>query len=456
MRKIFCIALREYQAAVKTKSFVISLLILPIMMGGGAALQYFLRDKVDITERHFALVDRTPGQALTPEIEKALALRNEKAIFNPQGKQLQPKFTLTLVPPSDDNPDAVSKQRYELSEQVREHKLFGFADIGAKVGSLETPQPPPAQGDDQAANDKDRYDIRYQSDSPTYDTFSRWLEGIVNNVAHELRGKAAGLSAAKLGQVLRPVPLVTTGLSTRDKASGKIAEGSAENPILSIMVPFGLLMMMFMMVLVGATPLIQGVVEEKMQRIAEVLLGSVRPFQLMMGKLIGMVGVSLTLAAVYLGGAFLAAKHYQIAQYIPLDVLLWFVVFQVLAVVMYGSLFIAIGAACTDMRETQSLIWPVMLLACIPMFVWINVVKEPMSSFSVGISFFPFSTPMIMIARQAVPPGIPMWQPIAGVVVVLATTALCVYIAGRIFRVGILMQGKGANLGQLVKWVVRG
>jgi ABC-2 type transport system permease protein len=214
---------------------------------------------------------------------------------------------------------------------------------------------------------------------------------------------------------------------------------------------------MFMLILVGSTPLVQGVVEEKMQRIAEVLLGSVDPFQLMMGKLVGMAGVSLTLGAFYLGGALWAAAHYQVLDKIPLPVLAWFLLFQTLAVIMYGSLFIAIGAACTDMRETQTWIWPVMLLACIPMFVWLNVVREPNSTFSQGLSFFPFATPTVMVARLAVPPFNIGWvQPALGVLVMLLTTTLCVYVAGRIFRVGILMQGKGAQMGDLVKWVIRG
>jgi ABC-2 type transport system permease protein len=108
------------------------------------------------------------------------------------------------------------------------------------------------------------------------------------------------------------------------------------------------------------------------------------------------------------------------------------------------------------MRETQSLLWPVMLLACLPLFVWINIVREPNSSFSQAVSFFPFATPMLMVGRQAVPPGIGWLQPLLGVVLVLLTTTVCVYIAGRIFRIGILMQGKGAHLGELVKWVIRG
>ena len=95
------------------------------------------------------------------------------------------------------------------------------------------------------------------------------------------------------------------------------------------------MILMFMVVLMCATPLMQGVVEEKMQRIAEVLLGSVQPFPLMMGKLLGMAGVSLTIAAVYLGGAYWAAHHYGFAEYVGIDLLLWFLLYQTLAALMF-------------------------------------------------------------------------------------------------------------------------
>jgi ABC-type Na+ efflux pump permease subunit len=176
----------------------------------------------------------------------------------------------------------------------------------------------------------------------------------------------------------------------------------------------------------------------------------------MLGKLLGMTGVSLTMAAVYLGGALWAAYHYEFAEYVPAGLLVWFFVFQVLASLMYGSLFIAIGAACSDMRETQNFLWPVMFLAMLPLFVIVSVLQEPNSAVSTGLSFFPFATPSLMIARQAVPPGIAWWQPTAGAAGVLLTTLLCVWAAGRVFRIGLLMQGKGARLGEIARWVFRG
>jgi ABC-2 type transport system permease protein len=302
----------------------------------------------------------------------------------------------------------------------------------------------------------DRYAIRYQSASPTYDAFRDWARAVLNKKIRQARYTAEGLSPAKVRAAVQPAPLLNKGLTRRNTTTGQLEEARDENPIVSFLVPGGLLVLMFMLILLGATPLMQGVVEEKMQRIAEVLLGSVKPFDLMMGKLLGLVGVSVTLAAVYLSGAYWALNHYGYGNLVSAEVLAWFLVYLVLGVLMYGSLFVAVGAACTDLRETQAMMWPVMLVAMVPMFVWTNIVQEPNSGFSIVTSFLPNATPMLMVARVAVPPGIAWWQPALGMVGVLATALLCVYAAGRVFRVGLLMQGKGATPRELVRWIFQG
>mgnify|MGYP000577479711 CR=1 FL=1 len=97
-----------------------------------------------------------------------------------------------------------------------------------------------------------------------------------------------------------------------------------------------------------------------------------------------------------------------------------------------------------------------MVVAFAPMFVWMNVVREPNSTLSTVLSLFPTATPMLMIVRQVVPPGIPSWQPVLGAVLVLLTTTAFVFAAGRIFRVGILIQGKGAKISDMLRWLLRG
>jgi len=351
-----------------------------------------------------------------------------------------------------DAQNAIDDLRLELSERVRNGELFGFLEIGPDVFSSKTEA---NSGPAETGKKEAKPDLRYQSNRPTYLDFPRFMDRAINAIVQKERGRAEQVELETIQRIVAPVSLVSKGLSKRN-VKGEVEDATDEGRFAPFFVPLGLLVLMFTVIMMSATPLMQGVVEEKMQRIAEVLLGSVRPFDLMMGKLLGSSAVSLTITAVYLSGAYWAAHHYGFSEYIGGALLGWFFVFQVLATLMFGSLFIAVGAACTDMKETQNLLWPVMLLACLPMFVVGNVLQEPNSSVASGLSFFPFASPMLMIARMAVPPGIPVWQPVVAVFGALATTVLCVYAAGRIFRVGLLMQGKGAKLGEMIQWVVRG
>lgn len=457
MRKILVVALREYLAAVRTKAFLISLVFLPLLMGTSIGIQVFLQGLEKGKEKEIAVVDRTPGRQLFDALKRASKERASAAWDAALMKQKQAAFTLQPREPAAD----VHAQRYELSEEVRHGKISGFLDIGPDV--LKAALAPPAVTDGTGTAGKapvpappdERTVIRYQSKNPAADPFVQWLPLALYQAILEKR-LGIKLSREKLASIAQPWHLEVKGLSERNPRTGEIEDASTASLLAPLLVPPALMTIMFMMVMIGATPLMQGVVEEKTLRIAEVLLGSVRPFPLMTGKLVGMVAVSMTIASVYLGGACWAAYHYGFTDYVPLPLLGWFIVFQAMAVLMYGSLFIAIGAACTDMKETQTLMWPVLLLACIPMFMVQSVIQDPNSPVVMGVSFFPPATPMLMIARQSVPPGIPWWQPVVGILGVLAATIVCVYAAGRIFRVGLLMQGKGARFSDLVKWVFQG
>lgn len=447
MRKVWVIAAREYFATVRTKAFVIGLLIVPVLMGGSIVLQKLLEGFRDTSDLHFVVINRT-GDSQLGQMLKDAADADNLALEDPAtGKARRPKFALDVSAPLADSAEAVEEVRESLSNRVRKGELQGFLEIGPDVF---TPRP---TDPDKA---KSYQGLRYQTNRPTQLDFPRWAEAKVTTAVQDRRCKQAGLDLARVREVMRPVELESKGLSKRNKVTGQLEDDSESGRFASLIVPGAMMVLMYMIVLMGATPLMQGVVEEKMNRVAEVLLGSVRPFQLMLGKLVGMTGVSLTMTAVYLSGMYWAARHYQFAEYIGPDLIAWFLLFQALASLMYGSLFIAVGAACTDLKETQTLMWPVLLLAMIPMFVLGNVLQEPNGPVATGLSFFPFATPSLMVARLGVPPGVALWQPVVGVGVVLLATLVCVYAAGRIFRVGLLLQGKGADFGQMMRWVVKG
>jgi ABC-type Na+ efflux pump permease subunit len=196
--------------------------------------------------------------------------------------------------------------------------------------------------------------------------------------------------------------------------------------------------------------------EERSQRIAEVLLGSVSPSHLMTGKLLGCVAGSLTIVLVYGLGAVGVAYYYGVLNLVPLGIVPWFLVYQVLAVLLFSSLFMAVGACVNDRKEAQSMLIPLMLLIMIPMFVWFSVVQHPTGTFATWMSLVPPATAMLMVLRMAASPDIPLWQPALGVLILLAATGVCVFAAGRIFRIAILAQGQTPKFKQLWQWIVTG
>ena len=123
---------------------------------------------------------------------------------------------------------------------------------------------------------------------------------------------------------------------------------------------------------------------------------------------------------------------------------------------MFGSIFITIGAACSDLKDAQGMMTPAMLLLMLPWLTWFAVLNAPESKLAIGLSLFPTATPFLMMLRIMLPPGPPMWQIVASVVITATAAIAMVYAAGKIFRTGILMQGKAATFGEMWRWVRAG
>jgi len=449
MRKVFVIAAREYRAAVRSKAFVVTLVLMPVLMGASAGVQVLFKKFEDTTEKKFAVVDRSPGGRIAEALTADAATYNSLLITDPKtGDRIHPAMSLEVIAPSSSDPEAVQRQRFDLSRRVEAGELEAIVEIGPEVYSLRPDPNPDAAEDSQA--------VRWQAKKLGESFATRYLERRVNDAVQRHRFAEAGYDAGKVRALQQPVPLKVKGLTRENKQTGQIEDAADEQRLAHFFLPAILIALMFMVIMVGATPAMQGIVEEKGQRIAEVLLGSVTPFELMAGKLLGVVGVSLTMAGVYLAGGLFVAHRYGLTEALSLGLIAWFLVFLVLALLIYGSLFIAVGAAAGDIKDTQTLLMPIMLVACLPFFALGPIMMDPNGKVAVACSFFPFATPMLLVARQAVPPGVPTWQMATGIAIVLATTIFCVWAAGRIFRVGILMQGKSATFAEMWRWVRAG
>ena len=449
MRKIWVIACREYRAAVRSKAFVITMVLMPVLMGGSIGIQMLFKKLDDTKDKKYAVVDRTGGR-LAEALLASAERYNQKDIYDPDtGKQVAPKIVLEIITPSENTPEAIAKQRFELSNRVENDEIEAILEIGPNVFAL--------RGDPTLHDEKidDSAAIRFQAKKPTQQRFMQWARAEINKAIVFQRFMEKKLGPKEMGELLQATPLKFKAL-TKQTSEGQYEDAKEGAQLANFFLPGVLIALMFMVIMVGATPAMQGIVEEKSQRIAEVLLGSVSPFQLMAGKLLGVIGVALTMAVVYFTGGYIVAERYGVAGMLSPGLIVWFAIFLVMALLIFGSLFIAVGAAAGDIKDTQTLLMPIMIIACLPFFALGPIMQDPNGKIAVVCSFFPFATPMLLVARQSVPPGVPLWQMLSGIALELATTAFCVWAAGRIFRIGILMQGKGAKFSDLFRWVFKG
>lgn len=448
MRKIWVIACREYKTAVRSKAFLITMFLMPVLMGGSVAMQLVFKKFDDNKEKKYVVMDRTGGIVAKWLVAKADEFNNQPSADPESQRSFASKINLEVVTSDDETPESLAKQRYELSQRVERDEIEGFLEIGPKVFEVRGDSAPSRKVDDDAA-------IRFQAKKPTQREFMAWASQAINSLVQIKRFGDKKIDQKEIEALQEQVPLKYKAL-TQKSAEGNYVDTNEGAQIANFLLPAVLIGLMFMVIMVGATPAMQGIIEEKSQRIAEVLLGSVSPFELMAGKLIGVIGVSLTMATVYLVGGYFVAYKFGVSDMLTIGLLIWFTIFLILALLIFGSLFIAIGAAAGDVKDTQMLMMPVMIIACLPFFALNQIIQDPNGKIAVVFSFFPFAAPMLLVARQSVPPGVPLVQMIGGIAVVLATTLLCVWAAGRIFRVGILMQGKGARISDLFRWAWRG
>lgn len=449
-RKVAVVAATEFNNAVRTKAFIASVLMLPLIYGLAFFVQMFA-SKADTRTRALALIDHT-GQ-MVPAIEDAIKTRNTLEVFDKEGKQIGPKFELSVIAP-DADPQKLAAEKLRLSDKVRSGELFAFVEI--PDGILDPAKSGPMLQDKALK-------VAYHTNTPTDIELPRWLSGTINRAAQQARFKKDGLDAAKVAAAMSPIEYDTLGLI--EPSSGPAAGGTAGaaappaeakkvDPLRTFGPPIALVFVMFITIMSTTPQLMQTVLEEKMSKISEVLLGSITPFELMLGKLLGNVGVALLLAGLYLGTAYAVAVRYGAGDMATPTLILATVLFIFLGVLLFGSLFMAIGSACNDLKDAQSLMFPVMMLAMLPAFFWSVVLFKPSSPLAVGVSLFPPATPFLMLMRMALSPAPPVWQVALSVALTTLTALACVWAAAKIFRTGLLMQGKAPNFAELARWVV--
>ena len=379
MKKILIVAQSEFATLARSKAFVFSVVLMPIIMGGSVLLVQATKDVGDGQPRRFAYVDATG--VIGPPLEAAAAAWNAAAAASPS---TTPTFFPIAIPAVGRPVDDV---RLELSERVRTKDLFAFVELPA--GLL----------DPDAATD-----VRYYSGHPSYSALPDFLETIVSQIVMNARFRAASVDPALATRLTRTASVTRGGLFDRNERGG-VKPAEEVDELREFAVPGVLMVLMFITVMMSAPQLLNSVIEEKMSRISEVLIASVSPFELMMGKLLGSVSVAVLLSLIYVVGALGVANYWGYSGLLTPAVAAYFIFFLVMAVLIFGSIFIAIGAACTDLKDSQGMMTPVMMLIMLPIMTWSLVLRAPDGTLAAVLSMIPTAAPFLMLLRITLQQG---------------------------------------------------
>ena len=438
MHRILLIARRDYLQTVLSKAYLVGLILLPLFIGGGF-LVLAVASRSNAGDQRVAVIDHTGVSAAA--VIQACEEASRKPISNApggfQGSQTMQRYVFEEVKPDADE----AAQLLSLSNRIRTGELFLVLDI-----SPDALRPP-------AGAKKDL--VHYYTNSSGINQMSLWLPAAVNDGLRHVRLAQMGVDPARVPDALRDVDVVSVNLVTKDPATGKIVQGEKRNPI-ELALPFFLVVLLVMIAMVGAAPNLGAVAEDKTQRVFEMLLVSASAFELMMGKVLASLGASLTSSAVYIAGGLMALAAMAAFGLAPLNLLPWFFVYLIADVVILSAISVALGSACGSPQDAQHLAFILIIPVMVPMFMLTPVMQQPNGALSTVLSFIPIFTPVLMMLRQSLPGGVPWWQPWVGLVGITACAFAVVWAAARIFRIGVLSQGKAPKLAEVAQWGVRG
>lgn len=295
--------------------------------------------------------------------------------------------------------------------------------------------------------------VLFLARSPSTALAGDYLPGIFAQSIRRYRLERLGLAGQKVEQAVGPIDF-NVEKATNDpkkKQSGMTA----------LYMSLGMVMFIYFALLFYGVYVLRGVLEEKSNRIVEVIISTVRPFDLMLGKILGIGSVGLTQIAIWATTALLATSP-QIAALMSISsenrlkldpaMLIFFPVYFVLGYFLFATIYAGIGSMFNSEEDAQQLVSVATMLLVVPMIVMTPVIKNPSGTLAVVLSLIPFFSPILMYLRIAIQMP-PMWQIALSIVIMIATTAFLTWIVAKIYRVGILMYGKKPTIPEMVRWL---
>ncbi len=409
MHNVWLIAKREYLERIRTKSFLFFTVLFPLLMVGGIAVEA-------ITSTHARSVSHIA--VVSHDLQLATDLQAELE----NGKDN--RMTVDVIsPPGTDTRDI-------LDGELANKSLDGYLWITPATQSNTRPS--------------FAYTPRSARDISTKDAVSSALRTVLvrERLAHQ------GMIASDLNSLMQPVEVDTT-------QAGKNADTTS-----TFIAIYVLFFLMYFVIMLYGMNVARSIIEEKTSRVFEVLLATIKPEEMMAGKMLGVGSVGLTQVFIWLIAAILLTSTSIVSSmaggnvHVSLSAMqiVFFVVFFVLGFMLYASIAAALGAMTNSEQELQQLnMFLVMPLACC-FFAMGIIISNPNSVLSTILSLIPFMTPLVMYLRLSLT-AVPVWQLALSVGLMLVTIYAILWVASRIYRVGILMYGKKPTLPEILRWL---
>ncbi|MGH9936393.1 MAG: ABC transporter permease [Blastocatellia bacterium] len=416
MDKLKAIIKREYLTRVRSKGFIIGTILSPLVMSSFILVPYFVGRSAGPDKYRITVLDQNGDDRLFESLKRALdPTKPRQPIYELQREMINSQ-------------EELEARRQALSQRIAEKQLDGYLILPREALRQE--------------------EIKFYAKNTSGVSNRARLKDAVNEAILERRIALEGLDAGRIRKLTRGVEL-------------KVVNERGESGRGRIMLAFILVMLIYLTVLVYGVTVMRGVMEEKQSRIIEVLLASVRPFDLMLGKVIGIGLVGLTQYVVWAvfgvalsalsAGPAIMVSGFNLPK-ISMSLMIFFIVYYLLGYFLYATLYAMVGAMVSNEDDGQQVQWPISMTFAASFVVSTLAMENPNSVTVTVLSLIPFFGPSLMFLRIALGSA-PAWQIAASIGLLVVTIIAVVWIAAKIYRVGVLMYGKRPTLPELVRWL---
>ncbi len=420
MWKIYRVAQREFVDTVKTRTFLLGLLFIPVLIVGIGLLGKKMSESEGGPRPAVRVGVTSPAGDLLSRITKAFAEHNTASPKTPLELQLVPSEE------SETSPEQRGK------EQLRQGELDAYIVL---EGDLES-----GQGTLQF--------YTYKPKASQIDAI--WsVERLLRDAVIDRRYQVRGIDPAMLAEI-QNVPIRRVELG---EEQGREQEQSEGQRVARMMVPFAFMYLIFIGIVGMGQHMISSIIEEKNSRIIEMLLSAISPFQLMAGKIVGLAGVGLTVMMLWGLAAYGAATWQGIEIDVGPDLLVYGLFYYILGFVLFSAILAGVGSICNTVKETQSLMMPITLIFVIPLVAWPQLARDPNGDLARVLSYVPPTTPMLMVLRLASGPDIWWGEIVLSFLVLTAGVLVSIWLAAKVFRTGILLYGKRPGPREVFRWL---